>query len=150
ERYAQVDNGQTIVVLAADLSKHLVARPLHFADRNLASFAFADKAQVDHKGRKATFERVDGIWQMTAPIRIEAEDSDLDDLVKEVKRLRADELIAEKADLAKYGLDQPQAQWKLFAGDKEVLNLAIGKSENGKDAVGRRYARLGSSDVVFL
>src|SRR5205823_3158378 len=59
-------------------------------------------------------------------------------------------LVAEKPsaeELKGYGLDKPEARWKLFAGDQEVLSLVIG----GREKVGiRRYAQLGGKDIVFL
>ena len=66
---------------------------------------------------------------MTAPIKAEAEDAALDDFVKELRRLRADEIVAEKGDLKQYGLDRPAAQWALCAGGKDVLRLVVGNPE---------------------
>ena len=53
-------------------------------------------------------------------------------------------------DLKPYGLDRPQAQWRVSAGGKEVLTLQVGAREKGKDTAARAYARLGKSDLVFL
>src|SRR5262249_50718964 len=39
ERYAVVDDSTTVIVLDEELSKQLVANPLQFRDRNLASFS---------------------------------------------------------------------------------------------------------------
>jgi len=49
--------------------------------------------------------------------------------------------------LKSYGLDKPEARWKLTAGDQEVLNLVIGGREKGSE---RRYAQLAGKDIVFL
>src|SRR5262249_5096685 len=102
--------------------------------------------------RKATFAKVDGNWKLTEPLAAEAEQSDLDELVNALARLRADELVAEKStDLKQYGLDKPEARWRFFLGDKEVLGLQVGTFERTKQGEGQRcYAKLANSDLVFL
>jgi len=91
---------------------------------------------------------VDGTWKMTEPQATEAEATDIDDLVGSLARLRADELVAEKpADLKPYGLDAPEVRWRFLAGEREVLQLLVGKRD---DASGRRYAKLANGDLVFL
>jgi hypothetical protein len=150
ERYAVVDDGKAVVVLDAALSKRLVAAPITFRDKALARFADADKLRLERGPRQATFARVEGSWKMTEPTAADADNDELDEFLNTLARLRADELVAEKPtadELKSCGLDKPEARWKLFAGDSEVLNLAIG----GREKVGiRRYAMLGGKDVVFL
>ena len=149
ERYAMIDDQPTVVVLSADLSRHLVAPVLYFADRNLASFSGADTAELIRGPRKLVFNHPDAAWQMTVPIKGDAEDGALDDLIRSLQRLRADEIVAEKgADLKKYGLDMPFLQWWFKAGDTSKLHLVVGAAENDKS--GRRYAKLGNNDQVFL
>jgi hypothetical protein len=89
---------------------------------------------------------------MTAPIKADAEDTALDNLLKDLRRLRADEIVAEKGDLKQYGLDRPLALWTVSGGGKDVLGLFIGNPEAGKekDANPRRYAKLTAGDAIFL
>ena len=67
----------------------------------------------------------------------------------------AEEIVAEKpGDLKPYGLDKPE-RWRLFNGDKEVLNLLVGSREKigepGKQKNGfRAYAKLDKGDLVVL
>lgn len=150
ERYAQIDDKGMVVVLASELSRHLLAAPLYFADRNLASFASADSVEMTRGTRKAVFSRVDKGWEMTQPTKAAAANADLEDLIRSVQRLRADEIVAEKtADLKKYGLDQPAAQWRFKAGADEKLYLIVGAPENDQPGA-RRYAKLGDKNVIFL
>lgn len=146
ERYALVDKGDAVVVLSAELSRHLVAPVLYFADRNLASFAGANKAILERGSRKLMFTKGDGAWEMVEPVKAEAEDAELEKLLKGLRRLRADEIVAEKgADLKAFGLDRPEARWRLLSGDRDVLDLHVGKEKDGK-----RFAKLAGSDAVFL
>lgn len=152
ERYALIDKGDAVVVLGPELAKHLVAPSLHFADRNLGSFGSADKITVERGPRKLTFTKSDTTWQMTSPVKADAEDAALDDFLKDLRRLRVDEVIAEKSDLKQFGLDRPQAQWTCSAGGKDVLTLLVGNVEAGKEKApkSRRYGKLASNDAIFL
>jgi hypothetical protein len=150
ERYALIDDRPTVVVLSAELSRHLVAPVLYYADRNLASSSGVDYAELTRGPRKVAFNHPEASWQMIAPIKAEAEDAALDDLVRGLQRLRADEIVADKgADLKKYSLDQPILQWRFKSGDAEKLHLLVGAAENDKPGA-RRYAKLANSDQVFL
>ncbi|HTK76898.1 MAG TPA: DUF4340 domain-containing protein [Gemmataceae bacterium] len=148
ERFAKVEGTNTVAVLPADIAKKLVGDPLKFRDRSIARFADADRAFLERGFRKAIFAKVDGTWKMTEPLAAEAEATELDDLIGSMARLRADELVAEKADdLKPYGLDAPEVRWRFLSGDREVLQILVGKRD---DATGRRYAKLAGGDLVFL
>ena len=55
-------------------------------------------------------------------------------------------MVAEKpVDLKQYGLDAPEARWKLFAGDKDLLHLLVGKA----DKSGRHFAKRETGEGVF-
>ncbi|HTU92746.1 MAG TPA: DUF4340 domain-containing protein, partial [Gemmataceae bacterium] len=87
-----------------------------------------------------------------------AEQDLLDDFLVRLTRLRAAALVIEKPDadaLKKYGLDRPEATWRVQSADKTVLTLLIGnketKGEDRRDAgLTQRYAKLAKSELVFL
>jgi Domain of unknown function (DUF4340) len=139
-------------VLAPELAKHLVAPSLHFADRNLANFGAADKITIERGPRKVAFTKSDSGWQMTAPVKADAEEAALEQFLKDLRRLRVDEVIAEKGDLKQFGLDRPQAQWICSAAGKDVLTLLVGNAETGKEKEPkpRRYGKLANNDAIFL
>jgi hypothetical protein len=150
ERFALVDDGKAVAVLPGPLSERLAGSPLTFRDRTIARFGDADRLRLERGPRTAVFSKVDGTWRLTEPLQADAEQDQLDDFLNSLARLRADALIAEKTDvgeLKKYGLDRPEARWRLQSGDKEVLNLLIGDKEEKSS---RRYAKLTKSDLVFL
>jgi hypothetical protein len=152
ERFAVIDRGESVVVLSAELSKHLTAPVLYFADRNVASVATPDKVVVERGPRQATFTKPGSEWTMAAPVKADAEDAALQDFLQTLTRLRVDEIVAEKAEPKQHGFDRPAAQWALYRGDKETLRLLVGNPEAGteKDAAARRYATLAGKDAVFL
>ncbi|MBX9679540.1 MAG: DUF4340 domain-containing protein [Gemmataceae bacterium] len=151
-RYAMADMNAAVFVLSAELSKHLTAPALYFADRNLPTFASADRADLSKGPRQLSFIKVDNAWKVAEPIRADAEES-LDEFIRAAGRLRADEIVADKgADLKAFGLDRPTAEWKFFSGTRELQELLIGGPEKGKEKEQepRRYARFAKGDQVFL
>jgi hypothetical protein len=150
ERFARIDAADAIVVLPEALSRKLLAGAIHFRDRDLARLEAVSQLVLERGPRKAVFAKVDEAWKMTDPVQAEAEQSELESFIKNLSRLRADELVADRpTDLKPYGLDRPQAQWRVTGG-KDVLTLQVGAQEKGKGAAARCYARLGNGGLVFL
>lgn len=152
DRFVQVDGSDIVAVMDGRLAKRLTAEPLKFRDRSLARFADADRVILERGPRKAVFAKVDGTWKLVEPVEAEAEQTDLEEFVNALARLRADELVAEKPeDLKQYGLDKPVARWRFQVGEKDVLGLLIGNHEKVDDKDGPRcYAKLTTGDLVFL
>src|SRR5205807_291742 len=146
------DASSTVAILEGALAAKLLAGPLQFRERVMARFADTDRIILERGPRKAAFAKVDGTWKLTEPVPAEAEQSELEDLVNALARLRGDELVAEKpADLKPYGLDKPEVRWRFLLGDKEVLGLLVGGYEKTKQGEGQRcYAKLANGDLVFL
>jgi hypothetical protein len=152
DRYATVDQSNTVVVLPGTLVQRLTAPPLQFRDRNIARAVGIDRISLQRGPRKAVFARAEGFWKMIEPMEAEAEQADLDDFISQLADLRAEQLAAEKpADLKTYGLERPEVHWQAFAGGKSVLDLLVGGEEKGKEPGGvRHYAKLANGDVVFV
>ncbi len=155
DRYAQTEGASTVVVLAGGIAKKLMDEPIKFRDRSLASFVTADKVVITRNGKDITFVKTAGTWKLKAPVAADAEDEALRETHDALARLRAEEIVADKpADLKPYGLDKPE-RWRLFDGDKEVLNLLVGSREKigepGKQKPGfRAYAKLDKGNTVVL
>jgi hypothetical protein len=152
ERYVQVDGASVVGVLPAALADRLTAGPIAFRDRTLTQpQGEVDSATLERGPRKAVFRNVEGTWRLTEPLEAPAEQDDLDVFVNALARLRADALVADRVGpegLRKYGLDKPEARWRLAVDKKEVLQLDIGNAEEHDS---RRYARLAQrGDLVFL
>jgi hypothetical protein len=146
DRYATVDTkgDVTVGVLAAAVANKLLADPIKFRDKSLARFVDADRATVVRGDRTVSFAKVNGTWKTTAPVDADAEQGDLDELVNDLARLRADELVTDDPkDLKPYGLDPPHGTWRLYSGDKEVLALQF-----GKDDADKVFAKLANGNVV--
>lgn len=149
EVYARLDDGPVFTLPTAAVDPLLAASPLALRDKALATFPAADKVVVTRDGRAITFAKADGTWAMTDPKPGPAEAADLDRLVKQLGRLRADALVTDKPtpdELVKFGLDKPAVLLTASAAGKEVLALQVGAT----DAGGRAYARVGVDGPVAL
>ncbi len=148
ERYAAVEGAspQVLVgVLPARLAETLLAPPLAFRDRTVAPFGSADHVTVEQPGRKVTFARTAGRWEMVEPLAAAAEAAELESLVSDLARLRVLRWVADKPkDLSRYGLDPPLAVWTLRSGDKVVLTLQLGAAT----AENRRYVTTPQSPYI--
>jgi hypothetical protein len=147
-RYARLDRGAVLFVLAGDLCRQLLAGPLFFRNREVLRLEPPTKLILDRGLRHAVFAEEEGTWRLTEPVTAEAENQELKDFVQHLCRLRAAELVAEKpADLAPYGLVRPQLRWQLWREQQLLASLLVG----GRDKEGKRaYAKLEKSDLVFL
>ena len=151
ERFVALEspNAEVIVgVLSGSLAKILLAPPVAFRDRTLAKFVDADKAVLERGDRKITFAKVGVMWKVTEPLASAAESAELEALVADIGKLRADTWLAEKkgADVKPIGLDKPDAKWTLFDGDKPVLVLLLGS----KTADGRVHVTTDKSELIGL
>jgi hypothetical protein len=149
-RFAMIETkGEaTVGVLPAAIANRLLQDPIRFKDKALAKFVDADKLVVTRGDRKATFAKVNGTWKLTEPANADAEQSELDELVDAVAKLRADDIVAEKpGDLKPFGLDAPSSRLQFSSGDKEVLDLLLGSKE--KDG-NRIHGKLEKGDLVVL
>jgi hypothetical protein len=148
DRYVQAEGSPVVAVLSAAQVTPLLANPIYYRDRSIAKFADADKVILERGVRKAVFAKPEGTWKQVEPVAGDAEQTDLEDFLNAVAKLRADELVADKpADLKPYGLDKPEARWRFLSGDKEVLNLLVGNHEKNGPRV---YAKLATGNLVFL
>ena len=167
EVFAVVDKSDTVVVLAPDLAKTLLAPAINFADHNLTRLSGVDQVTLQRDGRRVVFARNPTGWSMVDPVKADAESDDLEKLVQDLSQLRADELLADLKDstpqgevlrtLRVWGLEKPVVQCILGKEGKEVLSLAVGEAEplaaHPKPFLvpkERRFAKLADKDLVFL
>ena len=149
ERFAAVEtpNAEVIVgVLPAALAQKLLAPPVAFRDHTVAKFVDADKAVLERGDRRLTFAKVGVAWKVTEPLASAAESAELEALIADLGKLRAETWVGDKKDLKPFGLDKPEAKWTLYDGDKTVLVLLIGK----KTADGRVHVATDKGELVGL
>lgn len=100
-------------------------------------------------GETTTIKRDGAVWNLTAPIRTGADDTEVSGLTTNLATLDIQRVVEEQAtDLAPYGLEPPHVVVGFKAlGDKEFSRLHLGdKTPTGGDM----YARRPGDRKVFL
>jgi hypothetical protein len=93
-----------------------------------------DTMAISTPKRTVSFTKVNGEWQMTAPLHARADFTAVDGLVSRLNGLQMKSIVApEAAKLADYGLDTPDVSVELGAGSSKAT-LLMGKAA-GEGAV---------------
>ncbi len=122
-------------------------------DRTIFDF---DASQVqtltlvsEEKGEIAIAAQEDGGWQIIKPEVFPAEKEAVDDIVREISRLEADDFAEKKEEVAdplkEYKLDKPQSKIMADLNDGTARALFVG-DESGY----RRYVKREDKDTIFL
>lgn len=122
-------------------------------DRTIFDF---DASQVqtltlvsEEKGEISIAAQEDGGWQIIKPEVAPAEKEAVDDIVREISKLEADDFAEQKEEvtdpLKEYKLDKPQSKIMANLNDGTARVLLIG-GESGY----RRYVKREDKDIVFL
>jgi hypothetical protein len=120
-------------------------------DKTLLSFKRDDatKLALSTPAGQAEIERQGEEWKVTKPFQGKAKSEKLDTLFFGIEKVQGTSVAAEKpADLAPYGLAQPQAKVSVWVkGEKSPKELMIGKKSPKGDGY---YARSGAGPTVFV
>ena len=133
--YAQPEGGK-VVLLASSQKGSLLPSLLALRDKTLLSF---DRAAVKSlqvqlaEAEVVRLQRQEETWQIVKPRVLPADDLNVDRLLNTLSRLQAVEFLAEtKAELARYGLEQPSAQLTVELKDGKTLSVALGSEKEGQ------------------
>lgn len=155
QRYARLDRGPAVAVLAAEDASLLARTHLAYVDHKLLSFPAERVASLQRQKGTETLELVkkDGDWQLLKPQEQRADDALLVALVQQLANLRAASIAAYPlTDEKKYGLDTPEAvltiQLAGVDGKPAKHTVALGKEMSVKS--GQRYARVDGGKAVAV
>ncbi|MEO8602156.1 MAG: DUF4340 domain-containing protein [bacterium] len=124
-------------------------QPKDLRDKTILSLNDADVTAITLSGPGGPVElaKHDGNWQIERPSAHRADNNAVRALLSSIRNLRATDFANDNpapADLAAYGLDSPQRQIMLRAGDKDIT-LQVGKEfEQGL------YVRPSDRSTVFV
>jgi hypothetical protein len=100
-------------------------------------------------GDRTTLKKIDGTWQITAPVTAPADEAEVSGIVTNLATVDIVRTVEEAAaDLAQFGLAEPRVEIEFKeAGGKSTRRLLIGDKTATS---GELYARLPSDKKVFL
>jgi hypothetical protein len=155
QRYARLDKGPGVAVLAAEDANLLARTYLDYVDHKLLSFPEGKVTSLQRQKRDETLELVKkgSEWQFVKPEPHRADDATLGMLVRQLSGLRA-AAIAEYPlkDEKKYGLDYPFAVLTIhFTGaDGKPVKYTLKLGKEVADKGWERYARVEGSKAVAV
>ena len=151
--YARLMNQSNVVIVARRELEPLRAKDWTFCDRHLASrFAPSDLARIEVMANEsfALSQNTNGIWSLTAPAPLPADQELVFALMKNLGQLQAVNRAAEVvANFGEYGLAQPSASFTLRnrGGTNTVRSrISFGSSVNNSDQL---YARRHDEDTAY-
>src|SRR5262249_8319762 len=127
---------------------------LAYRNKRVLDFMTGDLAKIDIQrgGEKFSLEQVKDSWQLTSPVKVEADQAAASKLAGDLGRMEVADFIANEAkkdDLEKvYGLDKPQisATVGFTTKDKKPQTLEVGKQRGDQPEF---FAKLASSPAIF-
>jgi len=150
--YVKTDSGEQVFLVDAEIIGKLPDVPSDLRDRTIMAFDTnaVDKLELKYAGRSIICEKKSDdegkIWQITAPIKTKANSAQIDEILRQLHDLKAEEFISDEAqDLAIYGLEQPQIQAVISIEGSYTETLLVGKKAG--ESV---YVKATSSESVYL
>jgi len=83
-------------------------------------------------------------WQLAEPIKYQARDQKIEDIIEEIDELEANQLI-ESDDLSEFGLDEPEVKVLLVMDDNSTKELLVGNDNPQETSV---YIK--ADDTIYL
>jgi len=147
--YVQRDDQPKIYLTGSGFHAGMDKQPKDLRDKTVISVNDADVTAITLTGAGGTVAlgKRDGNWQIEAPATLRADNNAVRAFLSSVRNLRATDFANDNpaaADLVTYGLDNPQRQITLRAGDQDIT-LQVGKEfEQGL------YVRAAGTPTVFV
>jgi hypothetical protein len=150
--YAQREGDATVFTVEEALVKAVPTSMAMLRDKTV--FAYdrmkLERVDLDSPKGKVSVAMEGGVWRITAPTALKADEAAMNDLLFKARDLRAKDFVADDARaLARFGLDRPQVRlslWEKEAKEPKTLLLAP-----ARDKAGLAYATVdGGGPVVAV
>jgi hypothetical protein len=151
--YAQREGEPGVFLVEEELLKTVPASGMALRDKTVFAYdrSKLERVEVEGPKGKVALALADGVWRITAPTELRADDNATNVLLGRARDLKALDFVAETADrLAAYGLDRPQVRltvWEKEAKEPRALVLA---PVPGKDTAYATVAGAGPAPVVTV
>ena len=149
--YAKVEGLEPVYVIPNELKNQISKKADDFRDRKLSDVttSLVEKVLIKSSAGEIEIEKKDRHWGLVKPLKARGDDSKVGDLIAQATTARIDSFVADSANLASFGLQEPRGALTLFVeGSKEPSVLQIGAQP--KDEKEKVYAKLSSRDAVLV
>ncbi len=149
--YVKLADEKKVFVIPTDLKKVVTKKVDDFREKRLTDLSNAqiNKVSIKSAAGEIELEKKNDHWTMSKPLKARGDDAKIGDLISKATTARVDSFVADSANLAAYGLQEPSGSVSLFSegSDKPVV-LQIGASV--KDEKDKTYAKLSTRDSVVV
>lgn len=154
--YAQREGEAAVFLVEEDLLKAVPTSPVALRDKTVFAYdrGKLERLELESPKGKVALAIEGGVWRITAPVALKADEAAMSNLLWKARDLRAREFVADDARrLARFGLDRPQVRlsvWEKEAKEPKTLLLAPAKGAKGKDGAYAVAASGGPATPVVL
>ena len=149
--YVKLADGKKVFVISSELKKQITKKADEFRDRKLTDLSTAqvNKVAIKSAAGEIELERKNEHWTMSKPLKARGDDAKIGDIISQTTTAHVDSFVADSANLAGYGLQEPRGTISLFSeGSDQPTVLQIGAT--AKDEATKIYAKLSSRDSVVV
>lgn len=151
--YAKLEGSDVVYVISNDLKNQLSKKVDDFRDRKLTDLTLGQisKAVIKGAGGEIELTKNRDHWSLSKPLNARGDDSKIGDVISQAITARIETFVADSANLAAYGLQEPRGTVSLFTeSGKEPVVLQIGTNPKDEKEKEKTYAKLSTRDSVVL
>lgn len=149
--YVKAEQSDQVARVERDLIDKIALGAAWLRDKQVLKFHIDDAIRFTLHGEESlTCQRLGTNWRLTAPVKEEANNTEVNAIIYELDDLRADTYVPNEPALtdAVTGFSTPQLQITVELRNRKVYTLQVG---NQTEASGRFYARLQHEpNLIFL
>ena len=150
--YVKAEHADQVTRVKRDLIDNIALGTAWLRDKQVLNFHIDDAIRLTltlPRETAFTCQRLGTNWRLTAPVREDANNAEVNAIIYELDNLMADAFVGSKPTLTDVttGLDKPNVQLTVELRNQKAYTLQVGKT----DASGRFYARLQHEpNLIFL
>ena len=149
--YVKAEHAAQVARVKRSLIDKIALGTAWLRDKQVLNFHIDDVIRLTlfHTEESLTCQRLGTNWRLTAPVKENANNAEINAIIYELDDLRADAYVGSELTLTDTttGFNSPQVQLTIELRNQKVYTLQIGKA----DASGRFYARLRHEpNLIFL
>ena len=151
KQYVKLADDKKVFVISTELKKQITKKADEFRDRKLTDLTTAQVNRVAIKSAagEIELEKKNGHWSLLKPLTARGDDAKIGDIISQAATAHIDSFVADSANLAAYGLQEPRGTVSLFSeGSDKPTVLQIGA--HPKDEAEKIYARLSTRESVVV
>ena len=151
--YVKPEQSNQVTRVKRDLIDNIALGAAWLRDKQVLNFHIDNAIRLTstlHGETPFTCQRLGTNWRLTAPVREDANNTEVNAIIYELDDLMVDAFVGNKSTPtdATTGFDRPNVQLTIELRDQKVYTLQVGKQV---DASGRFYARLQHEpNLIFL